>query len=150
MQRANALRRAAHACMSTQAGGSIPHSALAYRALLRNLKLLQGMRPKNEFQLLLAGYEAAGAAPIFRSLEPQLRVHIVGDEHGVHAGMLLDVPWWRLGCQRSYQLGCSCCRQIGRIFRQEHRCSYFAAALSHSAQRECRLTTVESTTCVPA
>lgn len=65
-----------------------PHSDLVYRALLRNLRLLTGMREKERFHVLLAGYEAAHAARRLAALEPALVVDVVGGAEGVSAGLL--------------------------------------------------------------
>jgi len=65
-----------------------PHSDLVYRALLRNLRLLKGMREKERFHVLLAGHEAAHAARRLAALEPALVVDVVGGAEGVNAGLL--------------------------------------------------------------
>lgn len=64
-----------------------PHSDLAYRALLRNLKLLAGMRgpQQTQFRVFIAGIEAAKVAEQMQKLEKALKIE-VGGEDGAAVG----------------------------------------------------------------
>ena len=57
------------------------HSDLAYRALLRNLALLAGMRNgKSSFDVLVTGVGASAVAARLRRLEPAVRTDVVGND----------------------------------------------------------------------
>jgi hypothetical protein len=57
-----------------------PHSDLNYRALLRNLRLLAGMRrDKKRFNVLVTGLEARAIAAEILATEPALDIHVAGD-----------------------------------------------------------------------
>ena len=81
---AGALGKRARAA-STAAASPTPlpivHSDLAYRALLRNLALLAGMRNgKASFDVLVTGVGASAIAARLRRLEPAVRAEVVGDD----------------------------------------------------------------------
>ena len=52
---------------------------LGLRALLRNLRLLKGLRARDVLDVVVAGAEAPAVAATVRELEPALRVTVVGD-----------------------------------------------------------------------
>lgn len=68
------------------ASATLPHSDLAYRAMLRNLKVLSGLRHgRDSFALLVTGAGADAVAPHLQRLEPALRVEVAG------GGRVLDM-----------------------------------------------------------
>ena len=71
----------ARAASTTSAAAPLVHSDLAYRALLRNLALLAGMRNgKSSFDVLVTGVGASAVAARLRRLEPAVRTDVVGGD----------------------------------------------------------------------
>ena len=65
---------------ATAAALSFVHSDLAYRALLRNLRLLKGLRGDvNEFNVAVVGTEANALAKQFVDTEPAIKLEILGE-----------------------------------------------------------------------
>jgi len=66
---------------------SIPHSDLSYRALLRNMKLLSGMRgDKTRFNVFVTGLSAPEVASHLAKLEPSLDIEIGGTSRAADFG----------------------------------------------------------------
>ena len=64
---------------------SLPHSDLSYRALLRNLRLLSGMR-ETPSRVLVLGNEATAVARQMGALEASAKFVAAGDGLSVDAG----------------------------------------------------------------
>ncbi len=65
--------------LSAKSSG-VPHSDLAYRALLRNLKMLKGMRfGKTEFEALITGVGADEAASHMKAMEPSINFIVASE-----------------------------------------------------------------------
>jgi hypothetical protein len=66
---------------------SIPHSDLSYRALLRNMKLLSGMRgDKTRFNVFVTGLSAPEVASHLAKLEPSLDIETGGTSRAADFG----------------------------------------------------------------
>lgn len=66
---------------------NIVHSDLAYRALLRNLKLLKGLRAdKTQFNVVITGVNADEVAVAMKRMEPALNFEIAGDSKSANLG----------------------------------------------------------------
>lgn len=89
---AHGLATAATAAASAAAPASLPgfvHSDLAYRALLRNLRCLAGMRGgKTQFNVVVTGVGAEAVARAMSRLEPALRCEVAGDGVAADVGAL--------------------------------------------------------------
>jgi hypothetical protein len=58
----------------------IPHTDLGYRALLRNLRLLEGLRgAKQRFNVVITGIAAEDVANEMRKLESHIDFIVLGD-----------------------------------------------------------------------
>lgn len=64
----------------------IPHSDLVYRSLMRNLRLLEGLREKSQFKVLFTGLASADVAGMMQKLEPSIQVEVLGDNSRVDMG----------------------------------------------------------------
>ena len=88
---AAAVRGAARSAATAAAPRTfaVPHSDLAYRALLRNLALLAGMRHgRTQFNVLITGIDASGVAARMFKLEPAVRFDVAGDDQSADIGAL--------------------------------------------------------------
>lgn len=66
---------------------SLPRSDLSYRALLRNLRILQGLRPDSpKYRVIITGYDAQTMAKDMHNLEPCIEFDVVGDSLSVDIG----------------------------------------------------------------
>jgi hypothetical protein len=73
---------------------NIQHSDLSYRAMLRNLRLLKGLRgDKAQFNVVITGANADQVAAAMRRLEPALNFEIAGDSMSADLG-----AWAAAGC----------------------------------------------------
>ena len=74
-------RKLVRTMATSSASNSIVHSDLAYRALLRNLGLLSGMRHgKTYFHAALTGMNASEIARRMRSLENSVEFTLSGND----------------------------------------------------------------------
>lgn len=78
MQRITRLPSAVAArCYSS----AIPHSDLSYRALLRNLRLLGGMRAgKTKFEVVITGLASSEVAEQLGRMDPSLNIRLLGSD----------------------------------------------------------------------
>lgn len=77
------------ASSSAAAAPLFPHSELTYRALLRNLRLLAGMRgDKKRFKALITGPAAGEIARHLRDNEPVLDLEVAGDSRTADWGAI--------------------------------------------------------------
>ena len=72
----------------------LPRSDLSYRALLRNLRILQGMRPTlhnlpPKYNVIVTGYDAKNIAKDMSTLEPCIAFEVVGDSVGIDTGKIM-------------------------------------------------------------
>lgn len=86
-----ASRRAGGMATATAARAAsslaFPHSDLSYRAILRNLRLLAGMRgDKKRFNVLVTGMAADEIARAMRDNEPCLDIQVAGDSRSADWG----------------------------------------------------------------
>lgn len=87
------LRYTAHSArrFSTSAGVPAASNVIAtdmtLRALLRNLKLLSGMRNKEKFNVIVTGIEADGIASSMSKLEPCINFEVRKDSKSADIGM---------------------------------------------------------------
>jgi hypothetical protein len=69
---------AAGGSTTSSSAAALLHSDLSYRALLRNLKLLGGMRgDQASFKAVITGFDAAGVAAAIAKLEPSVTFDVV-------------------------------------------------------------------------
>jgi hypothetical protein len=92
----------------------IVHSDLAYRALLRNLRLLAGMRAAKQtpFRVFIAGVEADAVAERMSKLEKTLQIEVGGTD-GSAVGEITQHAFARSGHKpspTSSGLHCTFCR----------------------------------------
>jgi hypothetical protein len=64
---------------TTPSSLSILGNDTSYRALLRNLRLLKGMRETDAFRVAITGLGAASVAERLCALEPSLHFTVAGD-----------------------------------------------------------------------
>ena len=79
-------------CRAASSFSSIVHSDLSYRALLRNLRLLRGLRgDKPQFRVVITGSDAEHVAAAMLRMEPAMQFEVVpgGDTAA------LGACWWR-------------------------------------------------------
>jgi hypothetical protein len=63
---------------SSSTAATLPHSDLSYRALLRNLRLLKGMRETDARRAVVTGYDAEDIAKRMAVLEPGMEFDVAG------------------------------------------------------------------------
>jgi hypothetical protein len=100
---------------SSAAAPAVPESPLAYRALLRNLRLLAGMRgEKTNFRAVITGIGANEVAESMRKLEPSVTFELAGDGKSADFGacrvVSTDVAGEGLGAPGDTQTVCPCAR----------------------------------------
>ena len=98
-----ALARCKSGMHAANAPPALVHSDLAYRALLRNLGLLAGMRGgRTSFNVIIAGIGASSVAARLRALEPALQLDVIGGNGVVDVGAL------QATCGREQNIPFSC------------------------------------------